>query len=230
MRKRVSQSKSECRLEPGLSWFLIEPLGSFQYPRYMLKNVLGLILVLGPLSVAAQGVKPISVSYENLMRCFPELQDEKLSFKVDLNRLKDIADEKFVTSQSQLRQRKIHYLDAEKQAMNLILRTKFSGAKKVQTELILQQVDEKGVVTDVKLTENQRINPKQDTINNFLLNSVIKTDEYSYNDTKLNGVSASYMRNFKDVIEYELNDGPGSRSIVCENQKNLGIICTCSKK
>ncbi|AHZ86404.1 hypothetical protein EP01_15895 [Bdellovibrio bacteriovorus] len=164
------------------------------------------------------------------MRCFPELQDEKLSFKVDLNRLKDIMDEKFVTSQSQLRQRKIHYLNADKELMNLILRTKFAGAKKVETELILQQVDEKGVITDIKLTNNQRLNPNQDTINNFLLNGVIKSDEYSYNDTKLNNVISTYRRNFKEIQEIDLNDREGKRSVHCENQNDLGIICTCSKK
>lgn len=196
----------------------------------MFKFVLSLVILAGPLLAGAQGIKPVSVSYENLMRCFPELQDESLSFKVDLNRLKDIIDEKFVTSQSQLRQRKIQYLDADKQLTNLILRTKFKGDKKIETELILQQVDEKGIVTDVKLTGNQRINPSQDTINNFLLNGTIKSDEYSYNDTKLNGVSSAYRRNFKEIQEIELNDHPGKRSVYCEKQKDLGIICTCSKK
>lgn len=195
----------------------------------MRKIIVFFMMSLAFQGVNAQGIKPVSVSYENLMRCFPELQDEKLSFKVDLNRLKDIIDEKFVTSQSQLRQRKIHYLDADKQAMNLILRTKFSGAKKMDTELILQQVDEKGVVTDVKLTGNQRINPKQDMINNFLLNSTIKSDEYSYVDTKLNDVVSTYRRNFKDIQEISLEDKASKRSINCETQKDLGIICTCSK-
>ncbi|CAE79095.1 conserved hypothetical protein [Bdellovibrio bacteriovorus HD100] len=196
----------------------------------MHKIVVSLLFVFGPHFAGAQGIKPVSVSYENLMRCFPELQDEKLSFKVDLNRLKDIMDEKFVTSQSQLRQRKIHYLNADKELMNLILRTKFAGAKKVETELILQQVDEKGVITDIKLTNNQRLNPNQDTINNFLLNGVIKSDEYSYNDTKLNNVISTYRRNFKEIQEIDLNDREGKRSVHCENQKDLGIICTCSKK
>lgn len=196
----------------------------------MHKIVVSLLFVFGPHFAGAQGIKPVSVSYENLMRCFPELQDEKLSFKVDLNRLKDIMDEKFVTSQSQLRQRKIHYLNADKELMNLILRTKFAGAKKVETELILQQVDEKGVITDIKLTNNQRLNPNQDTINNFLLNGVIKSDEYSYNDTKLNNVNSTYRRNFKEIQEIDLTDRDGKRSVHCENQKNLGIICTCSKK
>lgn len=192
--------------------------------------VVSLLILFGPHLAEAQAVKPVSVSYENLMRCFPELQDEKLSFKVDLNRLKEIMDEKFVTSQSQLRQRKIHYLNADKELMNLILRTKFEGAKKVETELILQQVDEKGVITDIRLTNNQRLNPNQDTINNFLLNGVIKSDEYSYNDTKLNNVVSTYRRNFKDIQEIDLRDREGKRSVLCENQKNLGIICTCSKK
>ncbi|WP_374078818.1 hypothetical protein [Bdellovibrio bacteriovorus] len=196
----------------------------------MRKIVVSLILVLGPHFVWAQAIKPVSVSYENLMRCFPELQDDKLSFKVDLNYLKEIIDEKFVTSQSQLRQRKIHYVNAEKQAMNLILRTKFSGAKKMETELILQQVDEKGVVTDIQLTGNQRINPKQEIINNFLLNGTIKSDEYSYNDTKLNEVVSTYRRNFKDIEEIDLVDKPNKRSILCEKKSDLGIICTCSKK
>lgn len=196
----------------------------------MHKFVVSLLFIFGPHFAGAQGVKPVSVSYENLMRCFPELQDEKLSFKVDLNRLKEIMDEKFVTSQSQLRQRKIHYLNADKELMNLILRTKFAGAKKVETELILQQVDEKGVITDIKLTNNQRLNPNQDTINNFLLNGVIKSDEYSYNDTKLNNVVSTYRRNFKEIQEIDLTDRDGKRSVHCENQKNLGIICTCSKK
>ena len=174
--------------------------------------------------------QPVSVSYENVIKCFPELQDERLSFKVDLNQLKEVMDEKFITSQSQLRQRKVQYLDAENQLMNLLLRTKFSGSKKVQTELTVQIVDEKGVITDAKLTDNQRINPKQEIINNFLLNSVIKSDEYSYNDTKLNDVSSTYKRNFKDIEEIELVDKPRKRSIVCEKKSDLGIICTCTKK
>lgn len=196
----------------------------------MRKIVVSLIIIFGPHFSLAQGKKPVSVSYENLIRCFPELKDEKLSFKVDLNHLKELMDEKFVTSQSQLRQRKVHYRDADGVAMNLILRTKFQGHKKMETELTLQKVDEKGVVTDIKLTGNQRINPRQDIINNFLLGSMIKSDEYSYNDTKLNGLFSTYRRNFKDIEEIGLEDRVLKRSIFCEKKSDLGIICTCSKK
>lgn len=199
----------------------------------IIKSLICLVVFIFALHVDAQSpqpVKPISISYENLTRCFSELRDDGLSFKVDLNRLKELSDEKFVTSQSQLRQRKIHYLDAQGQGMNLILRTRFQGSKKSTTELILQKVDEKGVVTDIGLTQNQRLNPKQEVINNFLLGATIKLDEYSYNDTKLNDVTSTYRRNFKDVEEFSLVDEANKRSVSCEKQKDLGIICTCSKK
>ena len=174
--------------------------------------------------------KPVSVSYENLIKCFPELENESLSFKVDLNLLKEVADKKFPTRDSVLRQRKVQYLDSERQLTNLILRTKTPPGKKKETELILQQVDAKGVVTDIKLTKSQSHNPKQEVINNFLLNSTIKSDEYLYNDTKLNNVSATYSRNFNEVQEYDLMDRLYLRSISCEKRSDLGIICTCSKK
>lgn len=192
--------------------------------------LVSLILLLGPQVFAAEVAKPVSLSYEQLTRCFPELKDEKISFKVDLNDLKELSDEKFVTSESQLRQRKVSYRDSEGEGMALILRTKFRGVKKMETELILQKIDDKGVVTPIALTDNQRINPKQDVINNFLLNAVVTKDEYTYNDTKLNGLTSTYIRNFKEIIEFSLTDKAKKRSAQCEKQSDLGIICTCTQK
>ncbi len=197
------------------------------------KNIfITFLTVLGAVSALAQAPskKPVSISYENVIKCFPELQDEGLSFKVDLNLLKDVIDKNFVTLNSVLRQRKINYLDSEQQNTNLILRTKIALGKKNETELILQQVDSKGLITDIKLTNNQRLNPKQEVINNFLLNSKVKSDEFLYNDTKLNNMSMTYSRNFKEVQDIHLDDRLLQRSISCENKSDLGIICTCSKK
>lgn len=197
-----------------------------------LLQLISLSLLLAPMEVLSANKlnkSPVSVSYQNLVRCFPELADERLSFKVDLNRLKEIANEKFVTSQSQLRQRKIRFVDPENKIMVLTLSNKFSG-KTVKTELSLQKVDDKGILSDIKLLDTQRINPTQDTINGFLLNGTIKVDEYFYHDTKLNGLASTYRQNFKNVEEYELIDRWHNRSIVCENKPDLGIICTCSKK
>lgn len=181
-------------------------------------------------SVLAQSNRPVSVSYEKIVKCFPELKSEELSFKVDLNKFKDLADEKFVTAQSQLRQRKVEFTDSEGKNLILLLVTDYEHSKKLSTEMSLKSVDEKGVQTEVLLTQNQRINPKQEIINSFLINSSIKNDEYTYVDTKLNDVKATYRKSFKDVVEYKIEELSGNRSVSCENQKDLGIICTCTKK
>lgn len=184
-----------------------------------------------PMAVAPNpGSKPVSKSYEQALACFPTLKDERISFKVDLNKLKDVIDDRFVTSHSFLRQRKIHYRDSEGQLMNLVLRNKTLGSGKTQSDLTLQVVDSKGVVTEAPLTANQKKIPVQDMINQFLLNAEIKSDEYSYHDTKLNGLVMKYLRNFRDVMEVELVESKGKRSLTCESKIDLGIICRCVKK
>lgn len=197
-------------------------------PFVFLWSVVGQAQMSSPTPVAS--TTPVSVSYENLVKCFPELKDDALAFKVNLNKLKDLADDKFVTVRSQLRQRKVSYLDADKEAMNLILKMQDSGSKKQKTELTVQKVADNGVLTDLALTKNQRINPKQEIINNFLLNSTIQSDVYSYHDTKLNGVNAYYKRNFREVTEYSLEGPSRKRALSCSSEPQLGIICTCTKK
>ena len=179
---------------------------------------------------ASSSMKPVSISYQKVQQCFAEIQDEKLSFKVDLNRLKDLSDALFVTTHSQMRMRKVHYQDAEKKLHNLILRVKNPQTKKSEMVLSLQAIDEKGVITDLALTRNQSVNPKQEVVNTFLLGSKILSEEIWSYDTKLKGMSATTKMNFKEVVEYELRDPARRRTLHCETQKDLGIICTCTKK
>ena len=174
--------------------------------------------------------KPISISYKNLIECFPELTDEALSFKVDLNQLKDLSDEKFVTSRSQLVERQISFTNPQGEGRRMTLRAKNPEAFKVSFQLKLEMVDAKGIFTDVELTEAQRINPKQEVLNNLLLNTTTQQDVYTYLDTKLNGVILKYKRDHKKIEELELVDRLGKRSVSCEAQKEGTVICTCSKK
>lgn len=175
-------------------------------------------------------IQPVSISYQKLRECFPEIQDDKLSFKVDLNRLKELIDTRFVSTQSQMRMRKVHYQDTERQTKNLILRTKNISKNKAETLLVLQVVDKSGVLTDVALTRNQSLNPKPDMINGFLNGAKILSDESWHNDTKLKNMSATYKMNFKNIEEYELRDPLVQRTLNCNVQPDLGIICMCSKK
>ncbi len=175
-------------------------------------------------------VLPSSKSYEVLLSCFSELADDRLRGKVDLAVLKDIADEKFVTSQTLLEKRKITYLDTENRLMVLTLRNIPKSVRKMESNLSLQQKDEKGVLINYELTANQKKSPPQNIINELMLGASLQEDEYSFVDTKLNGISAQYRRIGKVLKEYQIEDKVKSRSLLCEVQVDLGIICTCSKK
>lgn len=197
------------------------------------KVFLFLSLVCGCFANAKEPVSkvlPSSKSYEVLQSCFVELSDDRLRAKVDLAVLKDVADEKFVTSQTLLEKRKITYLDSEGRLMVLTLRNIPKSLRKMESNLSLQQKDEKGVLTNYELTTNQKKSPPQNIINELMLGSSLQEDEYSFVDTKLNGISARYRRIGKVLKEYQIEDKIKLRSLLCEVQVDLGIICTCSKK
>ena len=184
----------------------------------------------GSAKTSSSKVLPSSKSYEILLSCFSELADDRLRAKVDLAVLKDIADEKFVTSQTLLEKRKITYLDTENRLMVLTLRNIPKSVRKMESNLSLQQKDEKGVLINYELTANQKKSPPQNIINELMLGASLQEDEYSFVDTKLNGISAQYRRIGKVLKEYQIEDKVKSRSLLCEVQADLGIICTCSKK
>lgn len=195
--------------------------------------VSGLLLLLGlyvSQNAVAEVKKPVSLSYENLILCFPELNDKSLSYKVDLNKLKEVVDNQFVTSYSQLLQRSVSYIDSTGQSFVLDLRNTYEGKKKISTSLMLRQVKDKGVLVELPIGESQRNNPSDSFVDSLLFNSSIKSDVSSYVDTKLNEVTSSYNKEFKEVQEFKLVDKIKSRSLFCEKLKDLGIICTCSKK
>ncbi len=179
---------------------------------------------------SAFSLRPVSISYKEVRKCFPEIQDEKLSFKVDLTRLKELVDARFLSTKSQIRMRKVHFQDADRQVRFLVLRNISSPKGKIETQMSLQVMDEKGSLADVSLTRSQSLNPKPEVINSFLQGSKIISDQVWHHDTKLKGVTASYRQNFKEIEEYELRDVLAKRSLSCSAQLDLGIICACSKK
>lgn len=175
--------------------------------------------------------KPVSVSYINLTTCYPELKNEALSLKVDLNLLKDEIDRKFITSQSLLRYRQVLLKDGTGQYKRLKLAAK-SAKKRGQFNYLLsvEKLDSKKVGTPLELPQSQRINPLQKDLDQFFLNQEVVEDERSYFDTKLNGMSLSFKRNFQNVFELELNDSRAKKRLFCEDQKETGIVCTCFHK
>ncbi len=178
----------------------------------------------------AQPVRPVSISYDKLVLCFPELADEGLSFKVDLDHLKEVIDEKFVSTDMQMRQRRVKFEDMSGQSMILNIQNTFVGKRKIKSELSLQKINEKGELKEQPLTMAQRMNQNLNFVDELLMSGKVRSDETSYVDTKPRGMISRYQKNFKQVQEISLADKIKERSISCEKRADLGIICTCSKK
>lgn len=174
--------------------------------------------------------KPVSLSYTNLMKCFPELKNEAWSTKVDLEQVKDEADAKFVTSKTLLRYREAVLKDSAGQQKRLRLSATPGKKGKPTYVLSLEKLDAKGAGTPIDLPQSLRINPREKDVGQYFLNQDVISDESSYFDTKLKGMSLSYKRGFKEIFELELSDPRGHRRLFCEDKKDLGVVCTCFQK
>jgi hypothetical protein len=166
----------------------------------------------------------------NLIKCYPELKNESLALKVDLNQLKSEIDRKFVTSQSLLRYRQVILKDPNGLQKRLKISAKPAKKSKFNYLLSLEKLDSKGAGTPFELPLPQRLNPSQKDLDQYFLDQDVLEDERSYFDTKLNGLSLSFKRKFDSVFELELSEVSMKRRLVCEDQKDLGIVCTCFQK
>ncbi len=175
--------------------------------------------------------KPVSLSYLNVVKCFPELKNEAWGNKVDLNQLKEESDRKFATSNSLLRYRQVLLKDPMGQQKRMRLAAAKATKKgKTNYNLTVEKLDSKGEGHVIDLPKSHRSNPNLVDLAPYFLNQEILEDEYSYFDTKLNGITMSYKRNFKDLFEIEISDSRAHRRILCEDKKTLGVVCTCSLK
>lgn len=150
--------------------------------------------------------------------------------KVDLSLLKDEIDRKFVTSQSLLRYRQVILKDGSGQQKRLKLAAKPAKKGLFNYVLSLEKLDAKKAGTSIEIPQSQRINPKQKDLDHYFLNQDVVEDERSYFDTKLNGMSLSFKRNFQNVFELELSDSRKSKRFFCEDKNELGVVCTCFYK
>jgi len=192
---------------------------------------LGIWLCLSIPAGAQVKEKPVSVSYENLLSCYPELKNETLSLKVDLNLLKDEMDRRYVTTSSLLRYRQVILKDGSGQERRLKLAAKPSKKSKFNYILSVEKLDAATKAgTPLEIPSSQRINPKQKDLDIYFLNNDILEDERSYFDTKLNGKTLSFKRQFQKVIELELMDVGTKKRLFCEDKKELGVVCTCFHK
>lgn len=188
------------------------------------------VFLLGSQSWAETKEKPVSVSYTNMIKCFPNLKNDAQSLKVDLNLLKEDIDKKYVTSQSLLRYRQVLLKDSLGQQKRLKLSAKPAKKGKVSYLLSIEKLDEKGAGTPVDIPVAQRTNPSQKDLDQYFLNQDVLEDERSYFDTKLNGQTVSFKRNFDKIFELEMSDARARQRLLCEDKNTLGVVCTCFQK
>jgi hypothetical protein len=201
----------------------------------MLRVLISLFLSLGSIAFAAgtetikAPLKPVSVSYEGLFHCFPELADPTFSTQIKLDALKDAIDYKYVTTDSLLRYRKVQFkkeMGGGIQLLTLGLKTEHPKAY----ELRLEKLDSKDGAKEIELTQAQRSNPTPRLIDQYLLDATVQSDDSSYEDTKIKGLSLNFVRGLKGIQQLELREKAAKKTFSCSQESDLGTVCSCTKK
>lgn len=200
-----------------LCLFLILSIGSRAGAESLLKKAKPIL----------EPLKPVSVSYEGLVRCFPELTSPKFSGGVKLDALKTLMDEKFPTTNSLLRYRKVQFKKDSGEVQFLTLGLKSESP--LAYELRLEKQDAKEGLKEIPLPQAQRINPKPKVVDQFLVDVNVQSDEIAYDDSKVNGLSLSYVKGLQGIHQLELRDKAQKKSVSCNQEADLGTICSCSK-
>lgn len=175
----------------------------------------------------AKKSEPISQSFLSIKKCYKDLATDEFQHEIDLNALKDKVDQIYLTTKTDLRYRKFTFLDGEDIKRLTIRAGSRHGKAAFEYEMRLEKIDGKGTATEIEIPAQHRKNPTQSDINSYIMNAKTQLDETSFIDTKLNGMILTYRRHFKQIQDLELKDKQSQHTLTCENQKNLGVVCTC---
>lgn len=176
--------------------------------------------------------KPISVSYESVIRCYPELEDQTLSFKVDLNRLRERMDLILVTDRKRLEKRVVKYKDDGGITRRVKMEEKTDPKKPLLGQQLFiewETVNDNGTSTPWLNPPMTKAKPTQADVNSILARGIVESDERVDVDTKLKGVMMKVRRSLQKVVELRLEDGPNKKVLTCEDRAEFGSICICTK-
>ncbi|MBX3040328.1 MAG: hypothetical protein KF789_06425 [Bdellovibrionaceae bacterium] len=178
--------------------------------------------------VALEPKKPRSVSYQAVLDCEPKLDDHRLTTRVDLGILKNRMDDVYVTQRSLLMQRVVDFRERSGELRRLRLENKpEKGISKftAQWRTVLPEGDTVSW-EDPSLKEQ----PTLKDVHLVIAKGVIERDESLIDDFKLTGVKLRSKKDLQRFLELRLEHEDGSRLLLCEEKKDLGTICTCTKK
>lgn len=163
-----------------------------------------------------------------MVECFPDLEDATQEFSVSIPKVHDRLDEKYPTVKSQRVRRIMKFRDASGGLRRLKLETE--GEKNPVTTAQLEAIDSKGASTQVSPLPIAQKNPTPAEINRLLSGNDLESDEIVELDTKLNGLRVRTKKDFARWLEVRVEDPQLKKTLVCENNKEIGTICTCTKR
>ena len=198
----------------------------------MIKLLLGVSLCALLVSAQTTKKKIPSISYQNILSCYPDLENEKLEFDVDLNVLKKNIDQKFPTTKSTLRYRRVLFTDPklgpDTHRLTISLQKWVKGVP--QYDFYLEKLDKDNIAEIVPVTKEKLKNPVKEVPQKFLLNAKLIEDETLWLDTKPNKAEMSYKTSNESVQELDLSQSSGKVQLKCENKKSQGVLCLCLKR
>lgn len=111
-----------------------------------------------------------------------------------------------------------------------LIHLKPTKKSRLRTQLCSGLLDEGALGTHLKLTEAQRINLKPRDLPDILLGATLVSAGTLDDEGKVNAHHLTYRTSFKIVQELGLTNTSLKKSLSCENQKDLGIICSRAMK
>lgn len=190
-----------------------------------------LLLVVGIFAQTSRKKLP-SISYQNIIQCYPELENEKMEFDVDLNTLKRNIDQKHPSLKSVLRYRRVLYNDVklgpEPHRLTISLQKWVKGVP--QYDFYLEKLDKDNVAELVPVTKEKYKNPIKEVPQKYLVDAKVTDDESLWLDTKPNKKEMSYKTSNDSVVELDLSQSSGKVQLKCENKKQQGVLCLCLKR
>lgn len=173
--------------------------------------------------------KPVSVSYDAILRCFPELEDEHFALKVDLRRLKEKIDNHYVTSTTAQLSRTVVLKTSSGQRKRLRLEARKLSPARTQTSAVVELISENGQITATTEPGLNKLDPTPTQINGVLNRGQVQSDEVLTLDTKLNGFRMTHRRDLDRIVEFDLQDAQQKIQLHCEDRRELGSICSCTR-
>lgn len=170
----------------------------------------------------------MSVSYKAVLECEPEMSDGRLATKVDLQILKDMMDRTYVTHRSLLMKREVDFRERSGELRRMRLENHpVRGVTKFTAEWRTVKPDGDTVPWDDPALKRH---PTLTEVYHVIAKGVTERDETITHEFKLKGVKLITRKDHRRWLELKLEHEDGNRSLRCQENADLGTICTCTKK